>query len=425
MQGTLNAMTVKQFKKQGEGCLGYVIASGGRAAIIDPRNDQVEEYVAHLKQHKLTLAYVIDTHTHADHLSGAAALKQATGAKYAMLKGTLVKAADMAVSDGDTLSVGDIELKVITSPGHTPDSISLLAGENIFTGDTMLIGGSGRTDFMGGDAGALFDSFLKFSPLPDATILWPGHDYEGRSHSTLGAERAHNMVFTNPREIVVARLSARGPLPANMAEIITFNRKGEDPGRHVDVHAAKDLLESGATFLDVRSPLEFAGEWIDGAWNIPLPELEARIHELEKSKAPVIVLCRTGNRSLMAAQVLQRRGFNDFRILDGGVTGWRKAGLPLKEGKKRLSVDRQVHIAAGSLILLGVLLGTLVNPWFYAISGFVGAGLTFAGATGFCGMGLVLMRMPWNQLPQSTGGGTGGSCSVGGGCAVGGGCGTS
>lgn len=421
MQSTLTHPAVKQLKKQGEGCLGYIVAdkAQSRAAIIDPRHDQVDEYLGYLREHKLTLDYVIDTHTHADHLSGAAAIKKATGAKYAMLAGTLVKAADTALHDGDTLNVGEVELRVIASPGHTPDSLTLLAGDQLFTGDTMLIGGSGRTDFMGGDAAALYDSFLKFADLPDATTVWPGHDYEGRSHTTLGQERASNVIYTGTREAVISRLSARGPLPANMAEILTFNRRGEAPGQSIDLHAAADMRAAGATFIDVRSPMEFAGEWIDGSWNIPLPELEDRIHELEKAKSPLVVLCRTGNRSLMAAQVLQRRGFKDFRIMEGGVTAWRKARLPLKQGKKRLSIERQVLLGAGSLVLLGVMLGTFVNPWLYGISAFVGAGLTLAGATGFCGMGLLLMRMPWNRLPESTGGGTAGSCSAGGGCSVG------
>jgi len=227
------------------------------------------------------------------------------------------------------------------------------------------------------------------------------------------------VVASGTRESVVAKLSARGPLPANMAEIITFNRKGETPGQVVDLNTAAEMRKAGTTFIDVRSPMEFAGEWIEGSWNIPLPELEDRIHELEKAQSPLVILCRTGNRSLMAAQVLQRRGYKDFRILDGGVTAWRKAKLPLKQGKKRLSIERQVLLSAGSLVLLGVILGTFVSPWLYGISAFVGAGLTFAGASGFCGMGLVLMRMPWNKLPESTGGGTAGSCSAGGGCSVG------
>ena len=425
MQATATQPAIKQFKKDGEGCLGYVISDpqSRRAAVIDPRNDQVDEYLDYLREHKLTLTCVIDTHTHADHLSGASAIKKATGAKYAMLKGTLVKNADLPVSEGDKLAVGNVELLVIESPGHTPDSISLLADDQLFTGDTMLIGGSGRTDFMGGDPGALFDSFSKFSHLPDSTTVWPGHDYKSRSHSTLGAERSSNIVFlAGSRDAAIQKLGVRGPLPANMAEILTFNRKGEAPGIHVDLNTASELLAQGHTFVDVRSAMEYSGEWIDGSWNIPLPELEARMGELAKSGKPVVILCRTGNRSLMAAQVLERRGFRDYRILEAGITGWRKAGLPVKQGVKRLSIERQVQIAAGSLILLGVLLGTLVNPWLYGVSAFVGAGLTFAGLSGFCGMGLLLLKMPWNRFTPSTAGGTGGSCSAGGGAT--GGCGT-
>ncbi|MCQ3949997.1 MAG: hypothetical protein DPW14_09260 [Planctomycetes bacterium] len=429
MQTTATQPIIRQFKKPGEGCLGYVIADpeSRKAAVIDPRHDQVDEYLAFLREQKLVLTHVIDTHTHADHLSGAAALKKATGVRYAMLKGTLVKAADMAVSEKDVISLGSVELHVIESPGHTPDSITLRVDDNLFTGDTLLIGGSGRTDFMGGDAGALFDSFAKFAALDDDTVVWPGHDYQGRTHSTLGAERRNNVVFlAGSREAAVKKLAVHGPLPANMAEILTFNRKGEAPGVHIDVATASDLRRQDVTFVDVRSALEFSGENIEGSWNIPLPELEDRLGELRDAKKPVIVLCRTGNRSLMAAQVLERRGFKDYRVLDGGITGWAKQGLPVKRGKKRISIERQVQMAAGSLMLTGVILGTLLSPWFYALSAFVGAGLTFAGLTGFCGMGMLLLRMPWNQIGPSTGGGTSGSCSVGGAatgsCSSGGGC---
>jgi len=255
--------------------------------------------------------------------------------------------------------------------------------------------------------------------------VWPGHDYEGRTHSSLGVERRNNLVFiTGSRQGVIDKLSVRGPLPANMAEILTFNRKGCAPGMHLDCGTLADMLAHAdkPQLLDVRSPLEFGGEWIEGSWNIPMPELEPRIRDLEAARKPVILVCRSGNRALMASQVLERRGFKNYRILDGGIVAWRKAGRPLNQGRKRLSIERQVQMGAGSMMLLGLALGTFVSPLFYLISAFVGAGLTFAGLSGFCGMAVVLMKMPWNRLSPSTGGGTGGSCSTGGGatspCAV-------
>ncbi len=439
MTATATRAFLQQIHKPGEGCLGYIIADrdSAQALILDPRHDQVDEYLQVLKQHAFKLAWVVDSHTHADHLSGAAELKRRTGARYGMLAGTLVKAADTPLADGQKIALGDTLVEVIASPGHTPDSLTLALDGNLFTGDTMLIGGSGRTDFMGGDAGALFDSFQKFARFGDDTIVWPGHDYAGRSHSTLGKERAHNLVFTaGGREAVVEKLSVRGPLPQGMAEIITFNRKGSAPGAHVDAHTVSDMLREPHTMqlLDVRSPLEFTGDRLDNAWNIPLEELEARTGELATAKGKLVLVCQSGNRALMAAQILDRRGIKDYRILDGGMQSWIKQGLPYSRGKRVISLMRQVQLGAGLLILLGIALGTFVNPWLYGLSALVGAGLTLAGSTGFCGMALVLMRMPWNKVAPTPGGGTSGGCAVGGaatgscaggapkggGCAVGG-----
>jgi rhodanese-related sulfurtransferase len=299
---------------------------------------------------------------------------------------------------------------------------------NLFTGDTMLIGGSGRTDFMGGDAGELYDSFQKFADLPDDVVVWPGHDYQGRSHSTLGTERAHNLIYTaGGREAVVEKLSVRGPLPQGMAEILTFNRRGTDSAAHIDCVTAHGMLKDdphSLQIVDVRSALECSGDAIEGAWNIPLEELDDRVHELANAKGQIVLTCSTGNRALMASQILQRRKFENFRIMDGGLAGWIKSGLPYKKGRRVLGIMRQVQLGAGLLVLLGVVLGTFVNPWFYAISAFVGTGLTVAGATGFCGMALILTRLPWNKFTPTPGGGTSGGCSAGGvasgGCGAGG-----
>jgi glyoxylase-like metal-dependent hydrolase (beta-lactamase superfamily II) len=424
---------IRQFKKEGEGCLGYLIAdkAARKAVIVDPRHDMVDEYLAALKREKLELVMVVDTHTHADHLSGASEIRRRTGADYGMLEGTLVQTANRPLKDGDVVQVGEAELEILASPGHTPDSLTIYTSGNLLTGDTMLIGGSGRADFMGGDPGELFDSFQKFARFGDDTIVWPGHDYHGRSHSTLGKERESNLIFTaGGRDAVVEKLSVRGPLPHGMAEILTYNRKGSAPGAHTDclsVHEQRKEDPHAVQLVDVRSALEFTGDHIEGAWNIPLEELEQRITELNTARGPVVLLCQTGNRSLMAAQILERRKFSNYRIMDGGMKGWIKAGLPYKKGGQVLSIMRQVQMGAGLLVLTGVALGTFVNPWFYAISAFVGAGLTVAGTTGFCGMAKVLMLLPWNKVTPTTGGGTAGGCQVGGGATggpmSGGGCG--
>lgn len=421
---------IKQVTIQGEGCLGYIIGdpTSKKALVIDPRHDLVDEFSTILDKEGFKLDMVIDTHTHADHLSGAAELKKRYGARYGMIDGNIVDAADYPFQDGEIYMLGETSIKVIASPGHTPDSLSVYVDGNLFSGDTMLIGGAGRCDFMGGDAGHLWDSFQKFENFNDETIVWPGHDYEGRSNSTLGTERASNLIFTaGGRDAVVEKLSVRGPLPLGMAEILTFNRKGTDSSTHIDAASVYQMVkddEHSVQIVDVRSPLEFSGESIEGCWNIPLEEIESRLSELDTAKGQIVLMCATGNRALMASQILDRRSFNEYKIMDGGMKGWIKAALPYKAGKKVLSIMRQVQLGTGLLVSIGVVLSLFVHPYFLGIAALVGAGLTLAGLTGFCGMGLVLMRMPWNKVTPTTGGGTGGGCSVGGGasgsCSVGG-----
>jgi rhodanese-related sulfurtransferase len=148
--------------------------------------------------------------------------------------------------------------------------------------------------------------------------------------------------------------------------------------------------------LDVRTALEFEGEHIDGARNIPLEELEARLGEVP-SDPEVLVICRTGIRAAIAAASMVREG-RRVGVLDGGMQAWRRASLPVREGRRRLAVDRQVQLIAGTMVLAGMGLGTFVNPWFFILPAFIGAGLTFAGATGTCGLAHALAKMPWNRV---------------------------
>jgi rhodanese-related sulfurtransferase len=166
----------------------------------------------------------------------------------------------------------------------------------------------------------------------------------------------------------------------------------------------------GPLLLDVRSPIEFESERIDGALNLPLDALPARLDEIAES-ADLVVICRTGVRATIAAETLLRAG-RRARVLDGGMQAWRRARLPLREGRKRLPVDRQVQLIAGLMVLAGIGLGITVNPWLLALAAFFGAGLTFAGATGTCGLALVLMRMPWNAVPTPSSEGPGAVCAA-------------
>lgn len=171
---------------------------------------------------------------------------------------------------------------------------------------------------------------------------------------------------------------------------------------------AKELNENfnDGILLDVRTSAEFEEVHIPGSRLMPLHELDPqKVKEMGGSR--VALICRSGNRAKQAAEKLEAAGHGGLEVLEGGVTAWDEAGLPVNRGKKSISIERQVRIGAGVLIVTGVVLGAVVTPWFLLLSGFVGCGLIFAGLTDWCGMGLMLARMPWNNR--------GGSCSAEGG----------
>ncbi len=148
--------------------------------------------------------------------------------------------------------------------------------------------------------------------------------------------------------------------------------------------------------LDVRSPIEFETEHIANSINVPLDALDSRFDEVPR-KGQLIVICRSGKRAERGAYMLMGRGFQP-QVMDGGMVAWRNAGLPVKEGKKRLPIERQIQLIVGSGVLTGVLLGAFVNQWFLVIPGFFGTGLTFAGLSGTCALGILLGKAPWNKL---------------------------
>jgi glyoxylase-like metal-dependent hydrolase (beta-lactamase superfamily II) len=413
---TLTAtLAIETFRAEDGGCLGYlVVDEPSRTALaIDPRLDLVDRFQEALAARGARLTHVLDTHTHADHLSGVRRLAQRTGATVLAHVDSKLKEPSRRIKGGVTFALGDTRVQVLDAPGHTPDSVALLVDGHLFTGDSLFVGGAGRTDFMGGSAADLFDTFRRFAALPDATVVHPGHDYVGRAVTTIGEEKAQNSLFRErDRAALIARLSGKAEPPPNMAAILRHNLGDADATTiaPLDLQALRDG-PPGPVLLDVRSRLEFEGSWIDGATNIPLEELDARLDEIPDQRE-VVVVCRTGVRATIAAEALARGG-RRARVLDGGMQAWRRARLPMREGRRRLPVDRQVQLIAGSMILTGVALGTLVNPWFLGIAAFFGAGLTFAGATGTCGLAHVLLKLPWNRPLAVTAEG-GAVCAAGG-----------
>jgi len=166
-----------------------------------------------------------------------------------------------------------------------------------------------------------------------------------------------------------------------------------------------ERIQAGETLelVDVRTPVEYQEIHTPHATNVPLDRLDPKqVAAQRKGPAtePIYLVCKSGTRSNLAAQKLEAAGFLVVCI-DGGMNAWDAAGLPVVRGKKAISLERQVRIAAGTLVLVGAVLGLLVDPWFVALSGFVGAGLVFAGITDTCGMGMLLARMPWNQVSSN------------------------
>jgi glyoxylase-like metal-dependent hydrolase (beta-lactamase superfamily II) len=194
----------------------YILAAAdGAAVIVDPVDRHVERDLAHLERLGLTLVYVLETHAHADHVTSAGQLRALTGAKAAAPSGCGITPAEMQLEDGDTLHFGAGEtIRVLHTPGHTAGSMSYLWRGNLFSGDTLLIDGCGRTDFQGGSAEALYDSVTgKLFALPDDTRVWPGHDYKGQSVSTIGWEKRHNSRLANRSRTDFVRLMGELDLP--------------------------------------------------------------------------------------------------------------------------------------------------------------------------------------------------------------------
>jgi sulfur dioxygenase len=323
----------------------------GKAAIIDPLRDKVERYLAVLAYHGWRLEVIIDTHTHADHRSGALELSELTGTPVAMHRLAPAPHVSIHVEDGQAVQVGDDELRVLHTPGHTPDSISLLAKDRVFTGDVLFIHGTGRADFAGGDPGVQYDSVArKLYTLPYQTLFLHAHDYRGHTQSTVGEEKCSNpRLAGKSRDDYINLMNNLGlPLPDGIQEALQPNQSDLDAGalkfptlaqlNQVRQLTAADLRDriAGANppmLIDVREENEYRGELghIAGAHLIPLKELPERIGELGDAKGrDIVAICRVGVRSATAAAILTGLGFEHVWNLKGGMIEWKDARLPVE-----------------------------------------------------------------------------------------------
>lgn len=334
-------------------CKCYLIACAGtrKAMIIDPEREYLDRYLAVLAYHGLTLDAIVDTHTHADHLSGGPLLKTLTDARLIMHTTAPSPRVNEHVVDGDVIRVGDLEARVLHTPGHTPDSISLYVMDRVFTGDVILIGGTGRTDFAGGDSGQQYDSIVnKLFTLPDETLLYPAHDYRGNTVSTIGEEKANNprIAGRSRQEYIDLMASIEFPLPGKIQEVLQPNQTAIDDDiinypslaqlsevKQMDSQQVVAALQQASppALIDVREPDEYNGELghIPDSQLIPLKELPGRAEQLSQLKeTPVVVICRSGVRSTTAAAILTALGYRQVSNLKGGMVDWNAREFPVQ-----------------------------------------------------------------------------------------------
>ncbi|EJE53652.1 Zn-dependent hydrolase, glyoxylase [Acidovorax sp. CF316] len=346
-----------------------------QAVIIDPVDEHLDRDLAVLQSLGLTLRWTVETHTHADHITSAARLAEHTGAQMAVPAGCDIGTAVVQLEHGHTLDFGGEALEALHTPGHTAGSMSYRWRNHVFTGDALLINGCGRTDFQSGDAAALYRSITGvLFALPDDTTVWPGHDYQGRSHSSIGAEKAGNarVAGRSQAEFVALMESLNLPRPRRMDEAVPANqhsgqrqdadgaslqapRGAEGYAGDVSPALAWQWVQEGqAVLVDVRSDAE--REWVGQvpgavpvAWKqwpgmAMNPDFDAQIRLAVPEGGRVVLLCRSGVRSVAAAKRATELGITAYNILEGfegdadgqahrgRKGGWRFRGLPWRQG---------------------------------------------------------------------------------------------
>jgi glyoxylase-like metal-dependent hydrolase (beta-lactamase superfamily II)/rhodanese-related sulfurtransferase len=317
------------------------------AAIIDPVLETVERDLALIKEMGLKLKYVLDTHVHADHITGAGELRRLTQAKTAISKQAKVSCCDLPLEDGEELLIGDLKIKAISTPGHTDGCMSFYFEGHVFTGDALLIRGCGRTDFQQGSSETLYHSVTqKLYKLPDDTIVYPGHDYRGFTRSTIGLEKQFNPrlnVNVSKESFIktMAELKLAYPkkiheaLPANMACGKPQTKRYLHPQitdgmPEVTVHHVFENRKN-VTLIDVRRPDEFNGEYghIEGAKLVTLGPDLMKYLETEDKEKEIVFICRSGNRSGQATALAQQLGFKYAANMVGGMINWNLQQLPV------------------------------------------------------------------------------------------------
>jgi sulfur dioxygenase len=343
-------MIFRQLFDSVSGTYTYLLASrrGGEALIIDPVIEKVDRYLQLVNELDLKLVKAVDTHIHADHVTGLGALRDKTQCITVMGEMAKVDVVSMRVAEGDKVKVDGVALDVLYTPGHTDDSYSFLMGDRIFTGDTLLIRGTGRTDFQNGDPRAQYDSiFNKILRLPEDTLLYPAHDYKGETVSTIGEERRFNprLQVKSIDEYVDIMNNLNLPNPKMMDVAVPANRhqglhqeEVAKRGWALTAQAALGMVgRDEIEFVDLREAIEREKHGvIPGSLHAPYTELVAQLHAggglqgLADQGKRILFYCAFGERSAMAVQAAQDAGIQTARHIEGGMDAWKKACGPIE-----------------------------------------------------------------------------------------------
>lgn len=345
-----NGLIFQQLLEQESSTYTYLLAdqASGEAVLIDPVKETLARDLQLLKDMNLKLKYVLDTHIHADHITAAGLLREETGAKTAVSAESEVECVDIPLNDGDELTFGSHKIKAIATPGHTNTCMSFLVGDKIFTGDALLIRGTGRTDFQSGSSEKLYQSITeKIFKLPDATYVYPGHDYRGFSWSTVGLEKKHNPRVGGGKTLsefkkIMSELNLANPKKIHEAVPANLMCGKEKKERVLNPQLVNGINEISCEelkknqqkvkLIDVRNPEEFNNEYghIEGARLIPLgPEFDAYLKTANPNEE-VVFICRSGGRSGNATKRAMDVGIKWSANMVGGMIRWNELKFPVK-----------------------------------------------------------------------------------------------
>jgi sulfur dioxygenase len=343
-------MIFRQLFDSTSGTYTYLLASrhGGEALVIDPVLERVDRYLQLVHELDLKLVKAVDTHLHADHITGLGALRDRTQCVTVMGENTKADVVSMRVAEGDRIEIEGLRLDVLYTPGHTDDSYSFVWSDRVFTGDTLLIRGTGRTDFQDGDPRAQYDSiFNKLLRLPDETLVYPAHDYKGETVSTIGEEKLFNprLKMKSVDEYVELMNNLNLPNPKMMDVAVPANMH---VGLHQEMISKKGWALSAAEMLalpvrnnvvlvDLREKSERDKHGvIPGSLHAPYRDLPQNVapggmlHELAAATGkPIVFYCAFGERSAMAVQAAQDAGLGTARHIQGGIDAWKKSDGPI------------------------------------------------------------------------------------------------